>query len=270
MIGAIIGDIVGSRYEFDNIKTKKFPLFSEPCMFTDDSVMTAAVAAALLENRERGVPFGEALTERMRSFGRRHPHAGYGRRFHDWLAGDDPAPYNSLGNGSAMRVSPCALAAGSLEEALSLAEASAAVTHDHPEGIRGARAVAAAIYLARTGADKAGIRAYVEENFYPLDFTLEEIRPSYRFDVTCRGSVPQGIEAFLESTGFEDALRNAVSIGGDSDTIAAMAGSIAWSYYGRDGIGGDMARIRDVARTFLTPDLLDAVDRFEAVFEARA
>ena len=263
MIGAIIGDVVGSRYEFDNIKTKRFPLFSEMCMFTDDSVMTAAVANALLQSMEEKRPFKDTVTEQMRFFGRKYPHAGYGRRFFGWLEDEDPKPYNSLGNGSAMRVSPCGLVAKTLDEALELARLSAEPTHDHPEGIKGAQAVAAAIYLARTGKSKEEIRDCIEESFYTLDFTLDEIRPTYSFNETCPGSVPQAIEAFLESEDFEDAIRNAVSIGGDSDTIAAIAGSIAWSYYGREGLTEDMRHFQEVAKSFLNADLLDVLERFE-------
>ena len=267
MIGAIIGDIVGSRYEFDNIKTKKFPLFSEMDMFTDDTVMTIAVAEALMQSKSHGPLFQDLVREQLRIYGRKYPHAGYGRRFQSWLEEDDDSPYNSLGNGSAMRVSPCGVIAYSLNEALLLAKESAIVTHDHPEGIKGAQAVAAAIYLARIGLDKADIRDYIVQNFYELDFTLDEIRPIYSFNETCPGSVPQAIEAFLESVDFEDAIRNAISIGGDSDTIACIAGSIAWSYYGRDGISKEMNHIQAVARSFLTDDLLEVLDRFHEYCE---
>lgn len=234
MYGAFIGDIVGSKYEFNNIKTKDFPLFSPGCDYTDDSIMTAAVARAILcTAREDCGDFSRVLVETMQDFGRRYPHptGAYGGRFADWLRREDPAPYGSYGNGSAMRVSPCALAAVTLEEALELARVSAAVTHDHPEGIKGAQAVAAALFLAKTGASKEEIRQYVAGHFYPLDFTLDSIRADYHFDVSCQGSVPQAMVAFLESSGFEDAVRGAVSIGGDCDTTGAMAGSIAWTYY---------------------------------------
>ncbi|HIZ95074.1 ADP-ribosylglycohydrolase family protein [Flavonifractor sp. An112] len=236
MYGAFIGDIVGSKYEFNNIKTKDFPLFSPGCDYTDDSIMTAAVAQAILlrqQEPENHRDFSGLLVEVMQDFGRRYPHptGAYGGRFADWLRRENPAPYGSYGNGSAMRVSPCALAAVTLEEALELARVSAAVTHDHPEGIKGAEAVAAALFLAKTGASKEEIRQYVAEHFYSLDFTLDSIRADYHFDVSCQGSVPQAIVAFLESADFEDAVRGAVSIGGDCDTTGAMAGSIAWTYY---------------------------------------
>lgn len=231
MYGAIMGDIVGSRYEHESIKTKDFPLVSPGCTFTDDTVMTVAVARALLANKETGEPLDFLLVREMQALGRRYPYAGYGERFWGWLCSPCPVPYGSFGNGSAMRISPCGLWAQSLGEALTLAELSAAVTHDHPEGIRGAQAAAAAVYMAKTGRSKAEIAAYIRKNFYPLDRSLAQIRPGYGFDVSCQGSVPQAIEAFLEADSYEDALRNAVSLGGDSDTQAAIAGSIAWAYY---------------------------------------
>ena len=231
MLGAIIGDIAGSRFEWDNCKSKDFELLSGDCHPTDDSNMTLAVALAILRSDGDWTKLPELAVECMREFGRQYPH-GYGGRFRQWLRSDDPQPYGSWGNGSAMRVSPCAWAASSLEEALQLSDAVTCVTHNHPEGIKGARAVTAAVWLARQGAGKTEIRKHIRENYYPLDFTLDRIRESYSFDVSCQGSVPQAIEAFLESEGFEDAVRNAVSIGGDSDTIAAMAGSIAEAFYG--------------------------------------
>lgn len=234
MFGAIVGDIVGSVYEFHNIKTKDFPLFGAGCGFTDDTVMTVAVANALHAYREGKSlsAFRDEVAVQMRALGRAYPGRGYGGRFALWLADGAMGPYHSFGNGSAMRVSPVAWAAGSVEEAEMLARASAEPTHNHPEGIKGAQAVAAAIYLGRVRRSKEDIRAYIEEKYYKLDFTLDGIRAGYRFDETCQGSVPQAIEAFLESSDFEDAIRSAVSIGGDSDTIAAIAGSIAEAFYG--------------------------------------
>lgn len=231
MIGAMIGDIVGSIYEFDNIKTKDFPLFSEGCEFTDDTVMTIAVAQALLRSRKDQVPFGTVLVEEMQALGRDWPGRGYGIHFYGWLYSHDPQPYNSFGNGSAMRVAPCGLIAVTMEEALALAKASAEVTHNHPEGIKGAQATAAAVFLAKTGRSKEEIGQYIRDNFYPLDKTVDEIRPTYRFNESCQETVPQAITAFLESEDFEDALRNAISLGGDSDTLAAITCSIAWTYY---------------------------------------
>jgi ADP-ribosylglycohydrolase len=237
MLGAIIGDIVGSVYEWHNIKTKEFPFFSEKCFFTDDTVMTIAVADALLNG---GTP--DNFIDSMKKFGRLYPNAGYGGHFRGWLFSDDRKPYNSYGNGSAMRVSPCAWFAGTLDEAEALADMSAAVTHNHPEGIKGARATAAAIYLARVAKNKSidetksEIKSYIESKYgYNLSRTLDEIRPAYRFDVSCQGTVPEAIIAFLESTGFEDAVRNAISLGGDSDTLAAITGGIAEAAYGIPG-----------------------------------
>lgn len=233
MLGAIIGDIVGSVYEFRSDKTKSFPLFVSGCSPTDDSLMTMAVGMACVSsNTKNESEFKRTLCSLMREIGRQYPDAGYGGNFYDWLMSDTMGAYGSYGNGSAMRVSPVAYVAETLEEAERLAEWSAEVTHDHLEGIRGAQAIAAAIFLAKEGKDKDEIRAYIEENYYDLDQSLDEIRPSYSFDVACQGSVPQAIECFLEAEDFEDAVRNAISLGGDGDTIAAMAGAIAEAYYG--------------------------------------
>lgn len=238
MLGAIVGDIIGSPYEFGSDKTKNFPLFRYECRPTDDSLMTLAVACACTRaDIEDERDFKRTLVCLMRELGRQYPDAGYGASFYRWLQDDHAIAYGSYGNGSGMRVSPVAWVASSLAEAEKLAKWSAEVTHDSEEGIRGARAIAAAVYLARRGKTKEAIRAYIEDNYYPLDFTLDGIRPTYRFDVTCRGSVPQAIVCFLESTDYEDAVRNAVSLGGDGDTLAAMAGAIAEAYYGiPDGI----------------------------------
>ena len=266
MLGAIIGDIAGSAFEFNSIKTKDFVLFGdhggERCSFTDDSVMTLAVARALLEASPDGSDLPGCAVRWMQVLGRNHPNAGYGGRFYRWLFQNRPTSYNSYGNGSAMRVSPVAWAAGSLEEALRLADAVTAVTHDHPDGLKGARATAACVYLARTGASREEIRDHVRAHYYPLEKTLAEIKPGYRFDVTCQGSVPQAIQAFLEAESFEDAVRNAVSLGGDSDTQAAIAGSIAGPYFGIPGA------LREQALAFLPEDLRDILLAFEARFGA--
>ncbi len=235
MLGAIIGDIAGSRFEWHNIKSKNFALFTAESRTTDDSIMTLAIAQALADCSADPSKAEEAAVRRMQEFGRAWPKAGYGVRFFNWIFSDAPRPYNSYGNGAAMRVSPCAWAAGSLEKALELARCVTAVTHDHPEGMKGAEATAAAIWLARQGAGKKDIRAHIEAHYYPLDFTLDSIRTAYRFDMSCQGSVPQALEAFLEAEDFEDAVRNAISIGGDSDTIAAIAGSIAEAAFGIPG-----------------------------------
>jgi len=287
--GAFIGDIVGSKYEFHNIKTKNFPLFSQGCDFTDDTIMTAAVARAIIlscheqcESSGKGRSFQEILVAVMKDFGRRYPHpaGAYGGSFARWLRQENPKPYGSYGNGSAMRVSPCGLAAVTLEEALALARASAGVTHDHPEGIKGAEAVSAAVFLAKCGRSKAEIGQYISEHYYNLDFTLDSIRETYRFDSSCQGSVPQAVAAFLESGNFEDAIRNIISIGGDCDTTGAIAGSIAWTYYavqtGRyDGwvynkFESSMLEIKEQAMAYLPREFIEIADEFHELCWKRA
>jgi ADP-ribosylglycohydrolase len=224
MLGAIAGDIIGSVYEHRPIKTKDFPLFEPRSTFTDDTVLTAAVADVLLH--------GGSYESRFREYYSRYPRAGYGGFFHTWARSSKPKPYGSFGNGSAMRVSPVGFAFDDLETVLAEAKRSAEVTHDHPEGIKGAQATAAAIFLARTKSSKPEIAAFVAENFgYRLDDALDTIRPGYQFDVTCQGTVPAALICFLQSTDFEDTIRNAVSLGGDSDTLACIAGSVAQAYY---------------------------------------
>ena len=260
MLGALIGDIAGSPYDWSNCQSKDFPLLEPRCRMTDDSVMTAAVASAvLMGDLENLDAFRQNVITEMRRLGNQFPGLGYGPRFERWLKAEDPQPYHSLGNGSAMRVSPVAWAAESLSQCLSLAKASAEVTHDHPDGIAGACCVAGAVYLARTGADKEAIRDHVTR-YYPLNFTLDEIREAYQFDVSCAGSVPQAMEAFLEAADFEDAIRGAVSIGGDSDTIACMAGAVAAAFY---GIPRD---IREAALPFLEGEVRNIFDRFIQVY----
>ena len=232
MIGAIVGDVVGSIYEWDNIKTKDFELFSDDCFFTDDSVMTIAITKALLDCKGNYQNLSEIASKRMKEIGNYYPNCGYGSHFIWWLIQEETVPYNSYGNGAAMRVGACGYFAKSLEEALELSDKVTVISHNHPEGIKGARATTACIFLARSGKSIPEIRKHIQENYYDMNFTLDEIRPTYKFDVTCQGSVPEAIEAFLESTCFEDAIRNAISIGGDSDTIAAITGSIAQAYYG--------------------------------------
>ena len=259
MMGAIAGDISGSRFEWDNLKSKDFKLFTAQCHPTDDSNMTLAIAQAILWSNADLCVLPEKAVISMQKVGRRYPY-GFGGNFESWVFSNHPKPYNSWGNGAAMRVSPCAWAASSMEEALAMADAVTKVTHNHPEGIKGARAVTAAIFLARQGADIPNIRKHIQEAYYPIDFTLDEIRPAYEFDVSCQGSVPQAIEAFLESTSFEDAIRNAVSIGGDSDTVAAITGSIAEAYYGVP------AEIRAAVVTFLDSPRLEILKAFEQVY----
>lgn len=226
LLGAAAGDIIGSFYEWNPNKNTDFPIFYAMSRFTDDTVMTVAVANWLLT--------GEDLILSMQHYGRRYPNAGYGRNFHRWIQSSNPQPYNSFGNGSAMRVSPVGWAFDTLEETLRKAEESAVVSHNHPEGIKGAQAVAACIFLARHGKSKAKIKDYVVQTFgYDLNRTCDEIRPGYQFDVSCQGSVPESIIAFLESTDFESAVRLAISLGGDADTMGAISGSIAEAYYGK-------------------------------------
>ncbi len=256
MWGAIIGDIVGSVYEFNNIKTKEFELFKPECFFTDDTVMTVAVAKALLDSKENDYLFSQGVIDEMKYFGREYPDAGYGGQFRIWLRQYEPLAYNSYGNGSAMRVSACGFAAKTMRDAVKFAYNSAYCTHNHFEGIKGACSTAAAIYLARNGKSIEDIKDYIRRYYYDIDFTLDEIRDSYSFNETCQQTVPQAFEAFFESKDFEDAIRNAISIGGDSDTLAAITGAVAQAYYGIPG------EIVAKARTYLDAFLLETVDRF--------
>lgn len=264
MICAIIGDVIGSNFEFWPPSSKDFPLWNKNTSYTDDSVMTIAVGRAVLRYRKHGDNFRQACIEEMQSLGRKYPRAGYGRGFHVWLEKESPEPYNSFGNGSAMRVSACGYAARTLDEALALAKTSAEVSHNHPEGIKGAQATAAVIYLARSGAGKEEIGGYICDYFYLLSKTLDEIRPDYYFNETCQNTVPQAIVCFLESFGFEDAIRNAVSLGGDADTLGAITGAMAWAYYGRDGIQDDMRLLAEKVRTeYLPEEFIETLDKFE-------
>ena len=232
MLGAIIGDIVGSRFEFNNIKTKDFTFFDRGCSITDDTVLTVAIGKALLECHGDYSQLSELAVKYMQEIGRTYPEWIFGSMFRKWLNSDDPKPYNSFGNGAAMRVSACGFVANSLSQAIELSRAVTEVTHNHPEGIKGAEATAVAIHMAKQGESIDSIREYISEHYYNLNFTLDEIRSTYEFKESCQESVPQAIVAFLESTSFEDAIRNAVSLGGDCDTIAAITGSIAEAYYG--------------------------------------
>lgn len=246
MIGAIIGDIVGSRFEFNNHKSKEFELFTDECEATDDSIMTLAVAKAIMETEKKMKPLlngcekndeYNALLENMaikymQEIGRKYPYCGYGGMFWHWVFSDNPKPYDSYGNGAAMRISPVGFFAGTEYELRELSEKVTAVTHNHKEGIKGAEAVALSIFMAKQGASKEEIRNEINENYYGLDFTIDEIRDTYKFNETCQGTVPQAIVAFFESSSFEDAIRTAISVGGDSDTLAAITGSIAEAYYG--------------------------------------
>ncbi len=237
MLGAIFGDIVGSVYEFNNTHDYNFRMLSKHSRPTDDSFMTLAVAKALMETFGKDdETIKQALVENMQKIGRKYPDGAYGGRFNGWLWDDDPKPYNSFGNGSAMRVSPAGWLYRTLDETLHAAELTAEVTHNHPEGIKGAQAIAAAIFLARAGADKGQIINYLANKFeYNLFRSLDEIKEDYGFYEICQKSVPEAIIAFYEGENFEDVIRKAISLGGDSDTIACMAGSIAEAYYGMPG-----------------------------------
>lgn len=225
MLGAIAGDIIGSVYEFNNIKTKVFELFHPAAFFTDDTVLTVALAESILT--------GDDYLDLLLEYYHRYPDASYGGRFRQWAEHGPHQPYNSWGNGAAMRVSPVGFAYGDLDTVLLKAEESAAITHDHPEGIKGAQATAAAIFLARRGSSKTAIKRYIEHSFgYDLSTPLDEIRQHYRFDESCQGTVPPAIRAFLEAEDWEDAVRNAISLGGDSDTLACITGGIAEAAFG--------------------------------------
>ncbi len=225
MIGAIAGDIIGSVYENNNVNSTSFPLFSQESKFTDDTVLTVALADSIL--------FGSEYTDKLKEYYNLYPNAGYGTGFIRWASSSEREAYNSWGNGAAMRVSPIGFAYDSLEEVLEMARKSAEVTHNHEEGVRGAQAIAAAVFLARTGKDKTEIADYISKTFaYKLDEPLESVRERHQHDVSCQATVPPAIIAFLESENFEDAIRKAISIGGDSDTIACITGGIAHAFYG--------------------------------------
>lgn len=259
MMGAIIGDIVGSRFEWDNIKSKDFELFTADCSPTDDSIMTLAIAKAILECNANVDMLGEESVLWMQLIGIRYPDCGYGGNFIRWIYSEDPQPYNSLGNGAAMRVSAVAWASRTLDECVRMSKAVTEVSHNHPEGIKGAEAIAVATYMALHGNTKDEIKAKMQE-YYNLDFTLDSIREQYTFDVTCMGTVPPAIVAFLESTSFEDAIRNAISIGGDSDTLAACTGAIAEAYYGIPVL------LRERAKMHMDKRLRSILSDFEKAF----
>ena len=261
MFGAMIGDIVGSRFEFRQTDTKDFELFHPKCSITDDTVLTAAIAKAVMESPDDYEQLSMLAVHYMREIGGNYPPGIYGGMFREWLESENPQPYGSFGNGAAMRVSPCAWAAKSLKDAIALSRAVTVVTHDHPEGIKGAEATTVAIYLARKGKSKRKIRQYISKHYYPLDYTLESIRGHYGFDDTCQGSVPHAILAFLESESFEDAIRNAVALNGDSDTIAAIAGSIAEAYY---GIPNELI---GQAMTYLPEPLMEIAEDFRKAYQ---
>ena len=261
MLGAIIGDIVGSRHEFNNYLAKDFAFLTDRCVPTDDTVMTVAVADALLKCGGDWSDLSRQAVASMQGIGRNYPDCGYGRSFIRWMFSDDPRPYHSFGNGSAMRVSAVAWAAKSLEECKELSRKVTVVSHDHPEGIKGAEATAVATWMALHGAAKEEILARVERDYYRLDFTIDQIRPTYIHNETCQNSVPQALEAFAEGRDYEDVIRTAVSLGGDSDTIAAIAGAVAEAYYGIPA-----ALREEVLRGFLDERLAWVVRAFEAKY----
>lgn len=249
MLGAIVGDVIGSPFEFSRIKSTEFRLFDRNAQCTDDSVLTVATADVLLNAGD--------YREAYQAYFRRHPNAGYGGRFVGWARQQEILPYNSWGNGSAMRVSPVGWACDSLDQVLTEAEKSASVTHDHPEGIRGAQVTAAAVFLARTEKNRDHIREFAAR-MYPMDFTLDELRPIYSFDVSCRGTVPVAVMAFLESTDFEHAVRLAVSMGGDADTLACITGGIAHAFYG----GVPKHLLDPVMDIYLSPEMVEVAVSF--------
>lgn len=260
MLGAIIGDIIGSRFEFNNHRSKDFMFFTDDSEATDDSIMTLAVAKALMETKKISCRHEDLLKKMtvkcMQEIGRKYPFCGFGGMFSRWVFSDDPKPYNSFGNGAAMRISPVGFIAGSEDEALRLSKVITSVTHNHEEGIKGAEATTVAILMARQGFGKDEIRKRINLEYYPLNFTIDEIRDSYQFNETCQDTVPQAIQAFLESTSFKDAMRTAVSVGGDSDTLAAITGGIAQAYY---GVPEDMEK---QALSYLDPYLRSIYDQW--------
>lgn len=270
MLGAIVGDIVGSRFEFNNHRSKTFDLFHPACFVTDDSIMTLAVAKSLMETLRltdsRPGALADAFIPQLRkqavhwlqTIGQDYPDCGYGGRFFSWIFAEQPQPYMSFGNGAAMRISPVAYVAASEHEVRQLSHAVTAISHDHPEGIKGAEATALATYWARTGVPREAIARRIRDDYYALDFRIDAIRATYRFNETCQETVPQAIACFLESVSFEDAIRNAISIGGDSDTVAAITGAIAAAYYGVP------VAIREAALLFVDPALREIFDAWEA------
>lgn len=250
MMGAIVGDIVGSKYEFNPIKTKDFEIAGEGFYFTDDTVLTVATMDCLLNKLDYGQTY--------KKYALKYPDCGYGINFGNWAVSESMEPYNSFGNGSAMRVSPIAWTFESIEMTRIEAKRSAEVSHNHIEGIKGAEAVASSVFMAINNKTKKEIKEYVEKNFgYDLSSTLDEIRPNYQYDITCQGSVPQSIMCFLESVDFEDSIRNAISLGGDADTMASISGAIAEAYYKK--IPDDLIRF---AKSKLDKNLLDLVEKF--------
>lgn len=259
MIGAIIGDIVGSIYEFNNHRSKDFELFGKSCFATDDSIMTIAIGKAFLECKADFSDLGEKAIDCMQELGRPYPNCGFGGSFYKWIYSDNPKPYNSYGNGAAMRISAVGWVAKDIEQVKQLSKIVTEVSHNHPEGIKGAEATAVAIFLARQGKSKEEIRKHMLEHYYKLDFSIDEIRPTYKFNETCQDTVPEAIQAFLEGEDFEDCIRTAVSVGGDSDTLACITGSIAEAFYGVPD------EIRQTTYAYLNENLLHDLYLFEVM-----
>lgn len=258
LFGAVTGDIVGSIYEFRNIKTKDFPFFSPSCNITDDSCMTIAVAAAIDDWKKHGGDLSELAIKYMRDIGNKYPNMGYGYGFARWLMADKPEPpYNSWGNGAAMRISAAGWYGKSISEVKRFSYMVTSVTHDHIEGIKGAEATAVAIFLARTGSSKEEIAKYITENYYDWRASVSELQENYSWDGSCQGTVPPALQCFFESESFEDAIRNAISIGGDSDTIGAITGAVAEAYYGIP------EEIKEKAKIYIPEDLLQMVIELE-------
>jgi len=254
ILGAITGDIIGSVYEFHNVKRTDFDLFTPKTTFTDDSILTVATMEALLSGKTAASDY----TRLYQSYGRKYPNRGWGNRFHYWIHAADPQPYDSWGNGSAMRASPIGWTFCTIEEVLAEAEKSASVSHNHPEGIKGAQAAVLAVFLARNGAEKEEIQREIADRFgYNLDRTCDHIRADYGFDESCQGTVPEAVIAFLESESYEDAIRLAVSLGGDSDTLACITGGIAEAYY-----GGVPAELAEKVLALLPPELISVIEQF--------
>ena len=261
ILGAVIGDIAGSRFEFDNIKSKDFELLDYECLPTDDSYMTIAVANAFLKCKPDFSNISSMAVECMQTIGKEYK-SSYGNSFLKWIHSENPKPYNSFGNGAAMRISPVAYVAKSIEEVKTLSRKITEVSHNHPEGIKGAEATAIATYLALNNFKIFEIKEFIINNYYKIDFSLDEIRDSYVFDESCQGTVPYALEAFFESKDFEDAIRNAISIGGDSDTLAAICGSVASAYY---GIPDDL-KLKALEYFEFEKELINIIIKFEEKF----
>lgn len=257
MLGAIIGDIIGSSHEFKPIKTTEFELFDNHSRFTDDTILTVAVMKAIMESRELNTDLSSTTTNMMQFLARSYHKCGFGTLFTLWLRDGETKPYNSYGNGAAMRISPVAYAGDKLEEVLDMAEVITNTTHNHPYSIMAAKATVSAIFMAKHKATKEDIKKYIRENYYPEEIDLDKIRPTYEFDATCQGSVPESFQCFFDANSFEETVRLAVSLGGDSDTQACIAGAIAGEYY---GIPQD---IQDKAKEYLDNYIIEAVDKFE-------